>query len=326
MHGSVALEALLVVMRGLQLFLGRKSSRGFRRRGFLLLAGAAVATLATPYGFGVISYYRDTIFNPSFKLIVEWLPPTPSPATSPLYLLIGLGIWLLGRHPSQFTRFERLTVIVLAVAGLTAIRNVVWFALSALPLLAPALDREIRRIRPAAARTNVLIGVAASALALIVVSKGLMRPVDAPAAGFPNRAAAVISRAAATDPAMRIYANERYADWLLFTHPELGGRIAYDVRFELLTRAQAKSIYHWRNEMTESWQAAARGARLIVLDPRTELRNEKELLSEPGVRRLYRDRQISVVLRPHSQRVGRRGHRTARSGYRDHPGGRSDRR
>jgi hypothetical protein len=73
--------------------------------------------------------------------------------------------------------------------------------------------------------------------------------------------------------------------------------MAYDVRFELLTKAQAKSIYHWRNEMTESWQAAARGARLIVLDPRTESRNEKQLLSERGARRLYRDRQISVVLR-----------------------------
>ena len=133
---------------------------------------------------------------------------------------------------------------------------------------------------------------------MVVVAKSAVRPVDAPAAGFPEAAATAVAREAADHSSIRIYANERYADWLFFTHPELRGRIAYDVRFELLTKAQAKSIYHWRNQMTESWQAAARGARLIVLDPRTERRNEKRLLAQPGARRLYRDRHVSVVLRP----------------------------
>jgi hypothetical protein len=298
MHGSVALAAVLVVLRAIQLLLGRASSRALRRRGIVLLLGSALAMFATPYGLGVTGYYQDTIFNPSFKLIVEWLPPTFSPATLPLYVLMGLGIWLLGRHPGQFTRFERLALILLAIAGLTAIRNVVWFALAALPLLAPALDTDIRRIRPASARTNVFIGVAASVLALVVIGKFAVRPLDAPAAGFPDGAVTAVARAAAKQPSMKIYANERYADWLFFTHPELRGRIAYDVRFELLTKTQAKSIYHWRNQMTESWQAAARGARLIVLDPRTERRNEKHLLTQAGAQRLYRDRDVSVVLRP----------------------------
>ena len=78
----------------------------------------------------------------------------------------------------------------------------------------------------------------------------------------------------------------------------LRGRVAYDARFELLSKKQLKSVFIWRNELGDGWRSAAGGARLIVLDSHTESKTEHALLRQKGTRRLYHDRNVSIVLRP----------------------------
>src|SRR5205823_10605361 len=94
-------------------------------------------------------------------------------------------------------------------------------------------------------------------------------------------------RIADRNPGLRIFANERYADWLLLDHPELRGRIAFDGRFELLTASQLKQIVEFRLRI-EGSRSVTRGYGLLVLDPTSEQKVAKGLVASGGWRQLYR--------------------------------------
>jgi hypothetical protein len=107
---------------------------------------------------------------------------------------------------------------------------------------------------------------------------------------------AAAAAAAAGDPEARVFASERYADWLLWTRPELRGRIALDARFELLpagTLAQVSAFYHREGR---DWRAAARGYDVLVLDPRRRSL-VAVLAAEAGTRELFRDEHVVVLER-----------------------------
>jgi hypothetical protein len=301
-HGSVVVGAALVGLKGLTMLFEstrERDSGTSRTCGSLLVAGSVVACLITPNGLRIVPYYHEMLLNPSFRsLVAEWRPPTLTLWFVPLYAAAGLSFWLLGRRPTQFRRFDRLALILLVGLAFLAIRNIMWLALAITPLLAPALDAELPRTRPAPARANKAFALAAAAFAVISVLAAASRSPEAYAAPYPPAAASAVARAAAHDPSLRIYSDIHYADWLLFTQPELEGRIGWDARLELLSAEQLTQIARFRAGI-DGWRAAAGGARLIVLDPRTEERAiETALLSEPGSRRLYRDDRISVLLRP----------------------------
>ena len=116
--------------------------------------------------------------------------------------------------------------------------------------------------------------------------------------GFPAAASKAVGLAASRDRSLGIFSDVRYADWLLWEHPELGRRVAYDARFELLSPKQLLSLYLWQNQITGHWQDAARGDRLIVVDRRSDRQPEGELMKQAGTRRLYQDSDIAVLLRP----------------------------
>ena len=117
------------------------------------------------------------------------------------------------------------------------------------------------------------------------------------AKAYPNRAAAAVSSAATRYPSLRVFANEAFADWLLWRTPALDGRIAFDARFELLNRRQLESILRFRQQATPRWRAAASGYRLLVLDPTAEKRVIRSILSEPGAKILFRNSDVAIVLR-----------------------------
>ena len=118
--------------------------------------------------------------------------------------------------------------------------------------------------------------------------------------GFPTRAASVVSSAARAEPRARIFADERYADWLLLEDPALAGRIAYDVRFELLTHSQLNRIVAFRLEHGPNWLQATHGYRLLVLDPKADDGAVRLLEAKPGTSVLYHDGEV-VVLRTSSR-------------------------
>ena len=110
----------------------------------LLLSGAA--TLANPETYRIYGYIRAVATNPaSQELVLEWQPPSINELTGvvlfygPFFitLLVLLGA---GRKPDLL---DLVLVLVFSCLGLSAVRNGVWFALIAGPIVAryfPTID------------------------------------------------------------------------------------------------------------------------------------------------------------------------------------------
>ena len=74
---------------------------------------------------------------------------------------------------------------------------------------------------------------------------------------------------------------------LVFEHPQLAGRIAYDSRFELLTGRQLHSVIELRN-LVAGWRSTLRGYSVFVLD---------KVDDGKPIRALVKAKEASVVLR-----------------------------
>jgi hypothetical protein len=293
LHGSVVIGAGLVLLRGLLGLVG-KTNRG---RYLLLALGAVAAVLATPYGFGVLGYYQSTLVNPSFRSIVtEWAAPTPSLMHAPIFLLIGGAIWLLARRTKEIGRFGLIAELALIVLALGAVRSAVWLGLGSIVLLAPALDAELGGKELSVERMNRMVGLFGIAFASIMLAATLAQgSAGLTKSSFPPAAADAAARAAAARPHTTIYSNERYADWLLFTRPELTGRLAFDARFELLSAEQLQRIFMWTNQITDEWRQTIAGSGVVVLDLPDEQPLQASLLRPgSGLRRVYGDSEVAV--------------------------------
>jgi hypothetical protein len=265
--------------------------------GAALVVLAPLAVLCSPYGVSLVGYYHELLIDPPFgRLVNEWSAPTPRPITALFYLLAFVTVWAVGRRGSALTNFERLALLVTLASALHATRNIVWFGLTALVLLPVLLDRGERsglRANPAARA-----GLALALIALVVGMAGTAaaRPSSWYTHLWPDRALASLS-VATRDPGTRVFASDREADWLLWRLPQLRGRLAYDVRFELNTAAQVRRLQHYFARIGPNWQSAARHYDVIVLD-RTEHESvRRALLREGGRRQIYLDHDIGVLVK-----------------------------
>lgn len=306
LHGSASLGAGLVALRGLTiLWDAARRWAGAAvapwRRGLVLIAGAPLALLVTPYGTSVVSYYHATLFSPAFRrFLIEWQPVTKdAPLAVLFFLLLGVVLWALGRYGTRSTLWERAAVLILAAGGIVAVRNVVWFALTALILLPVWIDQAVRaRERPAPARRrlNATLLAAAGALVVILALRTLTASTTAMTPNYPAGALTAVRGALAAHPGSRVFADENYSDWLLWELPSLRGRMAYDVSFELLSRAQLEAIAKLKGVAGLDWDAVARGYRVLVLadagDP-----NPVHALRQTGARLLYDRHGVAVLER-----------------------------
>jgi hypothetical protein len=296
LHGSVVVGAALVALRGL---LGLVERTNMARYGALTV-GALVSVFVTPYGTEVLSYYRSTLENPAFRRIVtEWGAPAPSLVNAPIFVLVGIGIWLVARRTKEVGRFGLLAELLLIVSALTALRSSVWLGLGSIILLAPALDAELGGRELAAGRMNRVVGLFGVAFAAIMLaatlsqgSGGLTR------ASFPPAVGDTVARAAAERPRATVYSNERYADWLLFTHPELTGRIAFDARFEMLSAVQLQRIFVWTNQITDEWRKTIDGSGVVVLDLPDEQPLQASLRRSGDLHEVFSNKEIAVFVTP----------------------------
>jgi hypothetical protein len=97
-------------------------------------------------------------------------------------------------------------------------------------------------------------------------------------------------------PDDRVFAPDRFSDWMLFRIPELRGRVAYDVRFELYDRDFFDRLGEYGGETTPDWKSFADGYRIVIVD---EMRKSHtaDFLEEPGARVVYRDDAVTVIAR-----------------------------
>lgn len=292
-HGSVVLGVALTALRGLDLILG-----GRRLRGATLLIAGPLCLFASPYALQLPGYYRSTLLNPGFRVLVsEWLPTTLSVATMSFFvLLVGTG-WLLGRAHTALTRFEWLALAVTGLAGLDAVRNVGYFALAALMLLPTALDKawparpgKAGRWPDAVVAVTALAAVAIMAMKVLGYGAGALVGFNDPAA------AAAVAKAVREAPGRKVFADVHYADWLIWEQPSLSGRIAFDARFELLSRRQLAKVATFNNP-GRSWRTTSAGYAVLVLD-RTDDGVAVEALSrDPSAMVLFSNPQLVVFQR-----------------------------
>ena len=67
-------------------------------------------------------------------------------------------------------------------------------------------------------------------------------------------------------PEDRVFAPDRFSDWLLWEIPELRGRVSYDVRFELYDEEFFDELQEYAGESTDDWKSFADGYRIVVVD------------------------------------------------------------
>jgi hypothetical protein len=310
LHGSVTLGASLV---GLHVVTGAWQNRAELRhsarawvRPALLLAGSAAALLATPYGLSIVGYYHSTMVSGTLRQTVsEWKPLTAaSPATVVTVLLAtGVALWSFGRRPDRTTPWEKTALLFVALATFEVNRNSLFLGLLTLMILPLSVrtGRSAGSSEPAVRIRLVLNGaIAAMAAAILPVTIALTfaRP-DARIESALQRPGVLtaVERAVSSHPALRIMTQERFSDWLLWKDPALSGRLAYDIRFELLSAAQLRGIDHLFAVSSPNWTQAARGYRLLVLDRRLDPAATAAFRREPGVRVLYNDGERTVLLR-----------------------------
>jgi hypothetical protein len=308
-HGTALTGAALVALSGAMFALERREQprREWLPRSAVLMVAPFLCLFASPYAAGLPQYYETMMFNSGFReWIVEWKPTAPNFQTAPFYLLAFLAVWLLGRTGrKRLLPFEQALLLATLLLGLQSLRAVIWFTLVALMLMPFLLDDvwkpstsaiRFRRL----SRVAVLSSVAVSIAVIAVVSA---KPSSWFERSYPSGVLVAYDRLQAHDPHLRVFANEAYGDWLLLRRPELRGRLAFDIRFELMSKRQLERLaaVRWR---VDGWRRVVAPYGLFVLKSE-EKRFARALLAEPESRLEFRG-QGAVVISRHTTVLGNR--------------------
>jgi hypothetical protein len=175
-------------------------------------------------------------------------------------------------------------------------RMVVWFALAALMVMPVLLDGVLKPNSSAGRfallnRALVAVSIVGTITAFTAVAA---RPSSWLERSYPDAALAAVKQVDAAQPNVRVLANEQYADWLLLRDPSLRGRVAFDIRFELLTAKQIQSIVDVRRQV-EGWRKTVAPYGLYVLKKGPDSLLIKALLRDHRARRLYTGQGLVVI-------------------------------
>jgi hypothetical protein len=292
LHGSVVLGAMLVSLDGLAGMVQRRRASG---RGLALLLAPWACVFASPYGPHLPTYYEKILVGGDFKqFVTEWRPTTLTAQTAAVYLLVLGGLWLLGRAGRGTPLLDQLAFVLASVLAFEAVRNTAWIGLVALAVLPPLVDRLRSAPADEPARLNRILSVAILATLVIAVAGVAAKSTSWFTSGFPTAAAKAASTAAG--PKGHVYASSAYGDWLLWSRPELSGRVAYDARFELLSQAELQRIARFQARVG-NWLPTARGYKVFVLDPRADHSLEQSLRHDLRARVVFSSPQVVVLRR-----------------------------
>jgi hypothetical protein len=305
-HGSVTLGAALVSLAGLFAVVRRAHGQGGSAgRDLLYLFVPWLCVLVSPYGTGLIGYYKLLfVDSPVSKYITEWQAP-PFHGYFLAFYAVGAATVVIAVWQRRRLALYDLIVLSLTLAGACrSVRAVVWFALAMAILLPVALDGVV----PPGSRAPIhrrLGVVLTGTLAMLVAAVGVFTVTrsdgwferDWPSA--PARAA--VLAATGTDGHTFVWSGGTLSDYLLWKDERLRGRIAWDVRFELLTGAELRGIVRF-NAGKAGWRATLQGYPVVVLDRRESKAQIRALLGEPGTEVLFADAETVVLRRPAGRR------------------------
>jgi hypothetical protein len=294
-HGSVLLGAGLVSLAGLiglaQGLLARPHR--FSWRAAVLVLGPWPCLLVSPYALHLPAYYEKVLVGSDFgRFVSEWAPTTLTRSTAAVYLLVLAGMWLIGRAGgARITTFEKFAFVAMSVVAFQAVRNTAWLGLTALIVL-PVLVDALRRPGVEPRRLNRLLATAMLGVVLVAAFAVAAKPQGWFTGGFPPAAAAAAARVAG--PHGKVIASSPYADWLLWSEPKLSGRVAFDARYELLTKSQLSTLGAFEARVG-AWMTTTRGYAVVVLGAQDDRKLEAALLGTGTARVVHRDAAIVVL-------------------------------
>jgi hypothetical protein len=292
LHGSVLLGAMLVSLAGL---VGMWERRRPTPRGVALLLAPWACVFVSPYALHLPAYYEKILVSGDFsKFVSEWAPTTLKATTAPVYLIVLAGLWLLGRWGRDVTLFEKLAFVVTGVVAFQAIRDIAWVGLVAIAVLPQLVDRIRQQPAEEPRRLNRILSIVILATVVISVAGVAAKPTIWFTSGFPDAGAKAV--AAAAGPQGKVFATSPYADWLLWSRPQLAGRVAFDSRFELLTSAQVRHLTYFEARAGD-WLAQARRYRVFVVSRRTDRTFARALVRQLPARIVFSSRQVEVLRR-----------------------------
>jgi hypothetical protein len=305
-HGTALSGAGLVALWGLTYAIERRKQplREWAPRSALLVVAPFACILVSPYAASLPRYYETMLFNSGFReFVTEWSPTAASAQTAPFYLLAFLTVWLIGRQKERLLPFEKVLLAATLLIGLQTIRGVIWFTLVALMLVPVALDGVLKPNTRAMRFQLLNRSLIAMSVVGVVVALGAVatKPSSWFERTYPTGILSAFDRAQAQDPQLKVFANDAYGDWLLLRRPELQGRLAFDIRFELLSKKELQRLLgiRWRSD---GWQQRLAPYNLFVLKRGPESRLAAGLLKQPGARVEYRGQGAIVIFRPSRQR------------------------
>ena len=261
-----------------------------------LVVLAPLCVLASPYGTKLVDYYNLMLVDAPFAPILrEWQWSSPSATTALFWFLalVGVAAPRIPSLPQQADglRARRARRDVRRRGAGRAGRDLVR------PRLRGDPSRRARR-PPDESRTSTrrgstapislasLAGLAVAILAFLAHSASWY------VSDWHEQHIAAV-REATRDPSTRVWATDGTADWLLWRIPELRGRIAYDVRFELYDQATLDRIVDYQARRGD-WKSVAKGYRVVIVDDRAHLLGFR---TEPDAKVVYRDNEIAIVAR-----------------------------
>ena len=295
-HGSAALGALLVALLGVYELVRSRGRSGLRSVALVVLAPLAI--LVTPYGpVATARYYHLLLVDPPFAgHVTEWSWSAPDVKTIFFYALVAITVpvVILGRR--GLTVFDFAVLALTLVGAVTAIRGIVWFALACMVFLPIAIGRTLESRNPGEPRRRLNTAIAVGLTVAVLAAAGSLFLRDGSwfEAHWPPEAVAAVR--SSLGPRDRVFAPDRFSDWLLWKIPQLRGRMAYDVRFEVYDQRFFDRLWIYASEEGDGWKSLADGYRIVLVDE-THRSHTRDFLEEPGSRAIYRDDEITVVAR-----------------------------
>ncbi len=245
-------------------------------------------------------YYHLMLVDPPFKgMVTEWNWPAPASNTYAFYVLLAMALPIVVWGRKRLTLFD-IAVLALTLAGaLTAIRGIPWFAFACMVFVPVAIGRTLESRKPGEPKRGLNLVISAGlATALVLAAGSLFLRSRRLVRGLLADGRGRQPSAPTCGPGDRVFVPDRFSDWMLFKIPELRGRIAYDVRFEIYDKAFFARLadYNWERG---DWKSFADGYRIVVVDE-TNRSHTADFLKEPGARVIYRGKELTVIARPSS--------------------------
>jgi hypothetical protein len=305
-HGSVLVGAAIVMLYALC-----RAGLAPRRAGYRaalaylgLGVAAAASVLCTPYGTGVLHYYKavNSVTPALSRYVTEWERPDPLYLVSMGFFavlaatVIALAIaWRRGTRPDPLLAAIAAGTLLLA---LSAIRNQAFFGFAGGLLAADTLARSTNALPPVVGRAfSRATAAALAAAALTGIGLIAAEPGGTFESLVPARAIGAAAALAASHPGARVLADEWSSPPLLWLHPAMFGRVGFDARLEQYSVAELNSYAEFLSARAPAWQRLLRGYSIVLVSRQHHDGLASALARVPGWRVAYAGRDGLVLER-----------------------------